>query len=72
MEEREKRKEIKEESGGLEIDWSSAPTEKTLLANDIDPKELEGNQEEEGSENETKAEGEAGADGSANSTNKSA
>lgn len=50
MEEREKRKEIKEESGGLEIDWSSAPTEKTLLVNDIDPSDLENDDESQDSQ----------------------
>ena len=57
MEEREKRKQERGESdGGLEIDWSSAPTEKTLLANDIDPTEVSGEEEEEtgaGSEEQT-------------------
>lgn len=50
MQRREERK--SEKGGGLEIDWSSAPTEKTLTANDIDPAELNEEASEESSEQE--------------------
>lgn len=48
MQRREDRKQ--EKGGGLEIDWSSAPTEKTLTANDIDPTDLNEDATEETSE----------------------
>lgn len=46
MQRREERKH--EKGGGLEIDWGSAPTEKTLTVNDIDPTELENEDTPEG------------------------
>lgn len=54
MEEREKRKAEKEATdNSLEIDWSAAPTDKTLEANGIDPEEVN---EEEGATSENKDE----------------